>query len=390
MRQRSRRETVIPPYCHLVILVLAGCLLAGCTPLPNTAGYTTATIQLKQAVAAAGSAVDAELRSEALPGISIEAAQRKLAGMGGGDASNSESTDDTSAGSSPAPDADKFKQSWDMTVKSLDAMVVYAQSIEGIVDAGNQGAESAKHVAASVANLLSAVDVTGVASKKTELVTDTGAYFIGEGTKFVAGKRLEETLDSAGPVIAAVDAAVQQQMENAERLFKYSIMQHKKNLRLDYQGWTKQEKYLDEKQMNAATELVKSIKVPRPTEGDGEAKRSDGASGENTAQPKQGSVCESTENAAVTQLESLLGQMDIARKQIAPHVAEYETKLSQIREREKAGLAVIGAAKNAVAAWSTAHQEMVRAVEERRPVSVESLTAAVVEVRALIERWREL
>jgi hypothetical protein len=40
--------------------------------------------------------------------------------------------------------------------------------------------------------------------------------------------------------------------------------------------------------------------------------------------------------------------------------------------------------------WAAAHREVALSLEHRRPVSVESLTDAAVEVRDLVKRVREL
>jgi hypothetical protein len=86
----------------------------------------------------------------------------------------------------------------------------------------------------------------------------------------------------------------------------------------------------------------------------------------------------------------MIANVEAGQKMIAPRLAEYEAKIQPIRQREKAGRSILGTAENAVAAWGVAHQQLAKAVKERKPVSVESLTAAVVEVRTLIQRWREL
>ena len=87
----------------LVFLLLTNCLLfAGCTTLPDTSGYTIATIQVKQAVATTGDVVKEELLS----------------------AINAEAT--TADGNS----VKDFEMVWAVTMRSLDAMVVHAQSIE--------------------------------------------------------------------------------------------------------------------------------------------------------------------------------------------------------------------------------------------------------------------
>ena len=86
----------------------------------------------------------------------------------------------------------------------------------------------------------------------------------------------------------------------------------------------------------------------------------------------------------------MLAQLEVAQQHIAPYLAEYNEKLKAIRQREKAGLSILGAAENAVVAWGVAHQQLVKAVKERKPVNVDSLVAAVAEVRTLSQRWREL
>jgi hypothetical protein len=94
--------------------------------------------------------------------------------------------------------------------------------------------------------------------------------------------------------------------------------------------------------------------------------------------------------ADIAKAKTEMANTELARAQIAPRIAEYEAKLHLIRQRDKAGRSVLGAAENAIAAWGAAHQQLAEAVKERQPVSVESLTAAVVEIRTLIQRWREL
>ena len=149
------------------ILVLVGSLMGGCTSLPDTRGYTVATIQVKQAVATSGDIVEGELLSA------------------------------INAGATTANDASvkNLKAAWASTLRSLDAMVAYAQSIEQIVDAGNKGAESAKQVADSVKNLVDAVKVdalTGASATVFQLSADTVAFVYGEYSKHVAAQSLEE------------------------------------------------------------------------------------------------------------------------------------------------------------------------------------------------------
>ena len=368
MTQRSR-VNVISLWCRYVaIFALASCLLAGCTTLPNTSGYTAATIQLKHAVTTAGSAVETELASAISAGAVTRSSTR----------------------------VEKFKQSWKKTVGSLDAMVAYAQSIEQIVDAGNNGAKSAKQVADSVMRLVNAVEVdatTSTAAKGLDLISQAGVFAYGEYTKSRAAKSLERTLGRAGPVIAEVSKVVQDQIVDAEYLFVEQIEAQVLELEGDYEDWIKLGDRLEGMQQTATAQLVGLIAPVSVSVKDNlteDVKKIEESGWDDMSGPNREARVEEFRTEQIKELETRIGQMETTRKEITPHLEEYKAKLSQIRQRGKAGRNIITASENTVASWSTTHQDLVEAVKERKPVSVESLTAAVVEIRTLIERWREL
>ena len=143
------------------IILLLNTLLHGCATLPDTSGYTAATIQVKHAVAATGIVIESELKS------AIEA----------------------KATTADHKTVEQFKLAWAATLKSLDAMVAYAQSIEQIVRAGDRGAESAMQVADSVKRLAEAVDidpVSGASATLVKLSLETIAFVNGEYSKHAA------------------------------------------------------------------------------------------------------------------------------------------------------------------------------------------------------------
>ncbi len=330
--------------CHgFAILLLVGGLLGGCGTLPDTSDYTVATIQIKQAVATSGDIVKEELWS---------ASKAQATTVGNETVKN-------------------FEAAWAATVRSLDAMVVHAQSVEQIVDAGNNGAESARAVADSVKNLVDAVKVdalTGAAAEVLGLSADTVAFVYGEYSKHVAAKSLEEALDKFGPAIAKITVLVQAQIADARRLFDQQIEAQVQLLEMPaqepedadkrYGNWIKHHRELDKTAEQAAQLLVRGFR--------------------------------NNSSNDIAMAKAMISDLETGRKMVASRMAEYEAKKHDIRQREKAGRSIIGSAENAIAAWGIAHQQLVKAVKERKPVSVESLTAAVIEIRTLIQRWREL
>lgn len=343
MMKICRMVAVSASYCGVVILLFVGSLLEGCSTLPDTSGYTAATIQVKQAVATSGDVVKEELRS----------------------ASQAQATtaDDESV--------KKFEVAWAATMRSLDAMVVHAQSIEQIVDAGNKGAESAKAVADSVKNLVDTVKVdalSGATAEVFELSADTVAFVYGEYSKHVALKSLDEALIKFGPSIAKITMLVQAQIADVRRLLDEQIEAQVqlletpaltlKDANKRYGNWIKRHRELDKTAEQATQLLVRGIQNNKSND--------------------------------ISKAKTMISNLETGLKVVAPRIAEYETKKHTIRQRGKAGRSIIVGAENAVATWGIAHQQLAKAVKERKPVSVESLNAAVIEIRTLIERWRTL
>lgn len=343
MTKTRRINALYAPWGGLAILVLVVCLLEGCISLPDTSGYTAATIQVKQAVGATGDIVEGELEA------AIEA----------------------EATTANAESVKNLKAAWAATMRSLDAMVAHAQSIEQIVQAGNQGRESANEVADSVKSLIDAVKVdalTGVAGKVAELSADTVAFVYGEYSKHVSAKSLEEALDKFGPSISRITGLVQAQIADARRLFAQQIeaqvqlLQSEPLKREDagvrFGNWIKHRDKLDDMAELATKLLVRGIETEDPQE--------------------------------IARAKTMISHVEAGRKLLAPKLAEYKANEQALRRREKAGRTILRSAEKSIAAWGTAHQQLVKAVKERRPVSVEALTLAVIETRTLLQRWSEL
>jgi predicted nucleic acid-binding protein len=337
-KRRCRPDAISKSYRGLSIVILVGALLGGCASLPDTGGYTVATIQVKEAVETTGEVVKTEMKSARSAGATT-ANEQSVKG---------------------------FEAAWNATMTSLDAMVEYAQSIEQIVDAGNKGAESARQVGDSVKRLVDEIKVdavTGAGAEVVQLSIDTVAFVYGEYAKHSAAKSLEEALDAFGPSMQRISALVQAQVEDAQRLFVEQIAAQVAELESGsgYGDWIKRKAELSAKQQTAMQQLI--AVTPPPA---------------------------SADPAKVAEVKTTLAQLEIAQKQIAPHLVEYNEKLKAIRQREKAGLSILEATENAIAAWGVTYQELAQAVKERRPVNVDSLIAAVAEARTLSQRWREL
>jgi hypothetical protein len=343
VKTRSRIRANDSLILGIAFFSLLGSLLTGCASLPDTSGYTVATIQVKQAVATTGDVVKEEL----LASSEIQAA---------------------------AIDADaikKFEAAWKTTLDSLDAMVVYAQSIEQIVDAGNKGSESAQAVADSVKKLVDTVKADALAGASAEifnLSTDTVAFVYGEFSKYWATKSLEEALKKFGPSIAKITVLVQAQIRDARYLFDEQIEAQIQFLEtaptsadeagLRFGDWIKRHRALDQHAQQVTQLLIQAM--------------------------------QSGPSENIDKAKAMLADYEAGLKVVLPRIKIYETRKAALLRRAKTGRNIISGAENAVAVWGAAHQQMANSVNERKPVSVDSLKTAIVDIQTLIQRWREL
>ncbi|HSE92462.1 MAG TPA: hypothetical protein VLF19_04080, partial [Methylomirabilota bacterium] len=91
--------------------------------------------------------------------------------------------------------------------------------------------------------------------------------------------------------------------------------------------------------------------------------------------------------------EAELGELERIEELMTPVNAElqkYDEQSVVIDRREKANLRLVAATRDSLERWAAAHREVALALQNRRPVSVESLNGAAVELRALVRRIREL
>jgi len=166
------------------LLLIAG--LTGCAPLPKIGPFVEASNQLRSAVAASGTTVEAELRL-----------------MPDGAAS-----------------ADKLKQQWEVRNKAFAGIAAYANSLKAIVDAGNEGAASAQKVADSVSGLAKAAGVVLPGTPEAvAVVTDVGK-FIGAQIALARGaKSLEQAMETAQPAVEAITELVAADLKDLEAIF---------------------------------------------------------------------------------------------------------------------------------------------------------------------------
>jgi|GEM_PF-4660201 len=309
------------------LIAAAVAATAACTSLPDTSGYTEASMQLGHSVAAAGGALKTELArtTTQIP----DSAQRERVKAA----------------------ADQFDAAWATTVESVTALGRYAQAVEELTAAGNQGSQSAQQLSQSVLTLAGAVGfVPGAAV--AGVATQTFAMINSAVANVRASRSLGRSLAAADPIIQDIGARVGEQVALARQTFIGLVSEQRAQLDFAYGDATDLEAELRRQELDAARRAL-----------------TPGASGE---------------------AQTDLTRVRDARAVLAPRLAEYRDASDDITVRERAGLALFDATDAALLSWTDGHGRMVTAIRERRPVSFQSLLSAGQEIRALAQRWRTL
>lgn len=318
-----------------ILAALAACALAvgACTALPDTSGYTAASLQLKSAAAAAGTALSAEL------------------GRMAGQVPESRRADATAI-------ATNFDAAWKTTVDSLGALGRYAESIEEVTRAGNGGGEAARGVAASVSSLAGALGVVPGAAL-VGVATDTFALLNTQIANIRAARSLERSLDIADPLVQDMANVVAGQIGTARTLFTQAIDFQRSALDFSVDDISGLDSQLQQMENEAAITLA-------------------GLAAQGASEDRRRSA------------EAALKRVRDGRAALAPRMTAYAAAREALAARARAGAELFAASERALASWRESHQKLVRAIRERRPVSFQSLAAASEDIRTLIERWRDL
>lgn len=317
----------------LLLLATAGLATAACTSLPDTSGYTAASLALRPAAAAAGTALGSELvrMTDLLPADN----RAEATGI-----------------------ANNFNEAWATTVVSLGALGRYAESIEAVTKAGNSGAAAANGVAESVGGLASALGIVPGAAL-LGVATDTFAFLNTQIANIRATRSLERSLEASEPLIRDMSNVIGGQVSHAKTLFQQAIESEGRALDHDIDDTAQLDTRLEAMEREEGFHLAALAEQPAR---DAERRVS----------------------------EANLKRIRDGRAAIAPRVTAYRSARAALAARAQTGNDLFAATEHALETWRESHTKMVRAIRERRPVSFESLTAAAEEIRELSRRWRAL
>lgn len=291
--------------------------LGGCAALPDVGPFTGATGDLRTAVVSSGAVVDTELR----------------------------------AMSDGAQLADRFALEWQERVRALDALSGYSAALAAIVDAGNNGKQSATKLADAIKGLAQTAGVAIPVAGAVPIVVDAATMIYGQIAVVRAADSLQEALDASQSVIAQIGTVISRDLRDARDIWLAANAQVRSTIQTQQQVG-----------LGFRDELIAA------------RDRLYAKSFDDLGTEQRRELAQIDEQIAVTD------------RWYVPMMAE----LRQADERAKAGTRLLAAAADAVTAWSQAHGQLVVAVESRRPVTAQSVALAAVDIRDLARRVQEL
>lgn len=287
---------------------------AGCASLPDARPFVEATTQYRSAIVASGGAIEGELRE-------IKA----------------------------TAEADKFAREWNVRVQATEALVEYARSLAAIVEAGNQGAASARRVADSVQKLAGAAGIALPAAPVVGTVTDVAAFVYGQIASVRASSSLAAAIEAAGPAVDQIASTMAKDLLAVEPIVRAANEIAAVNLA---------DKFNDETSHYLSLVRERRAIYKRPTR---------------TPQDEE----------RLLQIDRLIAATRSWRDRL-------DAEELAVAERLRASRKLIAAARQGLAAWALAHRDLAAAVADGRKIDPAALLSATVEIRELVKRVQSL
>ena len=304
-------------FTGLLLIALTALILASCTSLPDVGPFVEATTEVRSAVAQAGTTVEEELKR-----------------MNGG-----------------LESAAGLKKQWLSRIEAMDAMVDYSESLQSIVSASRQGAQSVGTLADGVTQLAGSAGIVVPGSAAVGVGVDTSKNIYREIAVMRAAKSLEEALERSRRPVDEIARKIGQDIADLKVIFQAASDSITGDLEIDHQ-----------KGINFRNQLIKRRK----------ALYAIGSAGLTEA-----------DKLELTELDRLIVSTNT-------WYLPLQAKLNEVRTRLSAGEALIATTSDTVSQWGLTYNNLVLALKDRRPVSIQSLTRATVDIRDLIKRIREL
>jgi hypothetical protein len=247
-------------------------------------------------------------------------------------------------------DADKAKAAWQRRNAVMDQAVAYADGLQAIAEASYNSTQTVQALAGKVQALAGAAGIAMPAQSVIDTATDGAGWIYKQIANAWAAKSMEQSLvatDAAIQEIAVILAADRKDMDELLDLLETT----------DVGGMRTAADYVDLPVALAKDEAaIRALAI---------------------------------ENASAEELQKLqafLARADTVRAKLG----ELEAKVTGVQASYRLQHTLLDAFGEAMASWSAAHSQLVRAVRDSRQLSASALIEATEELRAIVRRIDEL
>jgi len=310
------------------IIALGTCLLSACTAPPDVRPFGDATHALSRAVVVSGATVQEQLKASSLPGNDAHAAALAAA--------------------------------WKKRIAAMQALCNYSDGLVAVTASAANSAATVQKIANDVAGVASAV---GIAMPPAELiaVASEGAALVYKSIANArAARTIEESLTAADAALQGIAAILRADTGQLRQILEEVEDGEDSALQLD----------LNAKELpREASEVEDKVR---------ELKKSLLATA-----PPQGSPPISETVARLTALQVVADSLHVK-------LTALDARRADLHAASLARKKLLLAANAALDDWAAAHQQLIKAVRERRPIDTASLVETVTELRSLIKKVRDL
>lgn len=280
--------------------------------------------------------------------------------------------------------ATTFREHWAQREGLAGALNEYARSLAAIVEAGDQGEQSAKALAESFKKLTGAVGVVIPASRAVDLGVETIAGIYGRFARDYAARTLGEGMRQMQPFVDDVARVLEKDLAAVESAL--GVLYADAAASVD-------DGEVDGFKPRTERGMLRSVtgqrEETRRALNDAWA-RADAASAAAAAAPTDAAKRADAE-AASTRVEFLSRKLSTMEHSITlalQRLAPADERIRSTRARIAVGIELVRTARAGLAEWAAAHRRLYEAALEKRPPSVEELVQIAVEIRDLVKELR--
>jgi hypothetical protein len=247
--------------------------------------------------------------------------------------------------------AEQLSAQWQSRLRAMDGLVDYADALQSIVAAGAQGASSVGALADSVSQLAAAAGIVFPPAGAVVVATDAAKFVYAQIALMRSARALEKALEQSQPAVEHIARTIAKDLADLSAVFQAANAGILLALKKEYNlGLGFRLGLVDERNILYAKGV-----------------------GAFTAQDR-------------TRLKEINEFIISTNEWYGP----YTKHRDDIKRRLSVGQTLFQAAAETVVRWGLAYNNVVLAVQERRPVSTQSLAQAAVDLRDLIQRIRTL